>query len=177
MTNTPRIPNAFSWDQCCAAADGPALAYGASEAVREWLVLLALSGSPLDRPDELERATSIAFANVCHDLSCGLVVMDYRPFDLQILNIPPIDHVHHMQELLYWSCELGCTLSRLAEAHAQLGSHPRVSAVRAAIGRMGSEGAPGRSQAVSTQRREDVQPTRAMFADTHSGIRFAGGFG
>lgn len=154
MTNTPRIPNTFSWDQCCVAADGPTLAYGASETVRELLVLLALSGSPLDRPDELERATAIAFANVCHDLSCGLVAMDYHPFDPQTLDIPPIDHAHHMQALLYWSCELGCSLTSLTEAYAQLGSYPRVEAVKAILQRIATEDAQRRTRPATTQRFE-----------------------
>ncbi|MES2279771.1 MAG: hypothetical protein V4573_04090 [Pseudomonadota bacterium] len=175
MTRIPRIPQCFSWDQCRAAADGPALAYGASEAVREWLVLLALSGSPLEKPAELERATAMAFANVCHDVRQGLVLMDYQPFDPKTLDIPPIDHPEHMQALLYWSCTLGCTLSGLAEAHAQLGSHPRLDDVRAAMLRMSHEDAQGRTQAASTQRPADVATTMAMFADTYSGIRLAGG--
>lgn len=176
MTKQPRIPHAFCWDQSF-PAPVESQAYGASESVRELLVLLALSGSPLEKPAELERATAMAFANVCHDLWHGLILMDYQPFDPQTLDIPPIDHPHHMQALLYWSCELGCTLSGLAEAHAQLGSHPRVDAVRAAIKRMGTEASQGRTQAASTQRPAGVEPTRAMFADTHSSVRFAGAFG
>ncbi len=138
MTNTPRIPHAFSWDQCCVAADGPAPAYGASETVRELLVLLALSGSPLDRPDELERATSIAFGNVCHDISHGLVALGYRPFDLQTLDIPPIDHVHYMQALLY----------------AQLGSYPRIKAVKSTLQRIAAEDAQRRTRPATTLRFE-----------------------
>ena len=177
MTSPLRIPHAFSWDQSCAVAAGDEVgAYAASETVRELLVLLALSGSPLEKPAELERATAIAFGNVCHDIGHGLILMDYQPFDPQTLDIPPIDHPHHMQALLYWSCELGCTLSGLAEAHAQLGSHPRVAAVRAAMQRMDLEGSQGRTRTASTQRLADGMPTVAMFADTHGGVRFAGGF-
>ncbi len=177
MTSTPRIPHTFSWDQSCAVAAGDeAQAYGASEAVRELLVLLALSNSPLEKPAELEQATAMAFTNVCHDMKHGLVLLDYQPLDPQTLDIPPIAHPQHMQALLYWSCQLDCTLSGLAEAHAQLGSHPRVAAVRAAMQRMGSEALKGRMQAASTQRPADVAPTMAMFDDTHSGVRFTGGF-
>lgn len=154
MTNTARIPHAFSWDQCLVAADGPTLAYGASETVRELLVLLALSGSPLDRPDELERATAIAFTNVCHDISSGLVTMDYRPFEPQTLDIPPLGHVHHMQALLYWSCAMGCSLTSLTEAYAQLGSYPRVGAVKATLHRIATEDAQRRTRPATTLRFE-----------------------
>jgi hypothetical protein len=177
MTKQPRIPHTFSWDQSCAVAAGgdEAQAYGASEAVRELLVLLALSNSQLEKPAELEQATAMAFGNVCHDMKHGLVLLDYQPLDPQTLDIPPTDHPQHMQALLYWSCQLDCTLSGLAEAHAQLGSHPRVSAVRAVMQRMVSEASKVRMQAASTQRPADVVPTMAMVNDAHGGVRFAGG--
>lgn len=171
MTKKPCIPRAFCREQNAALAGGEPQAYGASEAVREWLVLLALSGSALERPAELERATAVALGNVCDDISHDLLLMDYQPFDPQTLDIPPIDHPQYMQALLYWRCELGWTLPRLAEAHAQLGSHPRVWAVRAAMRRMGREDAQDRTQAASTQRPADVAATTTKVSPVCEGTQ------
>lgn len=165
-SNPDRIPAMFSWNQQAPAADGrETVPYARSEAVRELLVLLALSSSKVDMPKELGQAVAIAFGNVCHDLRHGLLALDYHPLDMGVMDIPSIDHPHYMQALLYWSNRADCTLDTLVDAHARLGSAPGVDSLLAAVKRISREALQGDSRTASTQRPRDVARTMLMFSD------------
>lgn len=80
--------------------------YSKSELVREFLVLHAFSGSRLSQVDRLEHAVAIAFDKVCRGIKQGLIELDYVPCESDRMNIPAIEHPHHMQALLYWCAQL-----------------------------------------------------------------------
>lgn len=98
--------------------------YANSDLVRDWLVMSALAGSGVPMNTDLDNAFGLAFNRLVEGLQTGLVQLDYAPIDRETLDIPPADHPHYMQALLYWSSRLECTTSVLVEAHARLGRSP-----------------------------------------------------
>ncbi|MFC6282950.1 MULTISPECIES: hypothetical protein [Polaromonas] len=146
--------------------------YSKSELVREFLVLHAFSGSRLSQVDRLEHAVAIAFDKVCRGIKQGLIELDYVPCESDRMNIPAIEHPHHMQALLYWCAQLGCTLHVLVDAYSTLGSTPSVESIRAKVWQLWREGAsctrPPRNFGLQQR---DAARTRYEFADTRTMVR------
>ena len=120
-------------------ADDKSCRYANSELVRDWLVMAALASSGVPMSAGLHNDFALAFNRLVCGLQQGLVQLDYAPIDRTTLDIPPADHPHYMQALLYWSSRLECTPSVLVEAHARLGKSPTARNARLATRRIEKE--------------------------------------
>ncbi len=106
-----------------ASTPGPAQpqTYSASEAVREFLVLKALSSNSVALPQNLQDAHDAAFDKVCEGIRMGSIVLDYEPEASGCVDMPPVSDPAYMQALMYWCAQMRCPLARLVEAHARIG--------------------------------------------------------
>jgi hypothetical protein len=143
--------------------------YVNSDAVRQWLVLMALSGknnSPMT--EDLSMGEALAFNNVCAGVQSGQIELDYAPANGQTLDIPRMDHPLYMQALLYWSTQLRCTVQVLAETHATLGSLPSLEQACTAVRQIEREAVITRSWRNSSKRRRSGGETIPMFQKTEN---------
>ena len=108
----------------------PAEPYSRSGAVRDWLVYTALVGNNMPLTANMRASQEDAFARVFEGVRRGAITLDYSPAEDAVVDIPPINHPHYMQAMLYWCVRLDCTISVLSEAYAQLGRAAPVQHLR-----------------------------------------------
>lgn len=113
--------------------------YSKSQAVRAWLVYTALASNNLPMRPDLRASQKYAFRRVFEGLRRGLITLDFAPADEAVVEIPPINHPHYMQAMLYWCVRLDCNLSVLSEAYAQLGRAAPFEQMRVAAKRVQGE--------------------------------------
>ena len=116
--------------------------YSRSQDVRDWLVHTALAANNIPLTPALRASHATAFKRVCESVRQGRVKLDYEPLHDEVVDIPPINHAHHMQAMLYWCVRLDCTLALLSEAYAQLGRGVALSQVAATVKRLDDEESP-----------------------------------
>jgi hypothetical protein len=133
--------------------------YTRSEAVRQLLTLVALTNDNAKAHPDMHVAMRGAFDNVMEGLRTGHLVLDYLPGAGAKVEIPPVSDPHYMQALLYWCSRLQCTLPRLVEAYARLGSQPSVEAMWATLRRIEQEDAVAETALASTRMPANTRPS------------------
>ncbi|RYX91124.1 MAG: hypothetical protein EOO28_27040 [Comamonadaceae bacterium] len=119
--------SAFGWND---GADSAPEHYSRSQYVRDWLVYTALAGNNMPLTAHLRASQSGAFERVCNGVRRGTITLDYAPANDAIVEMPPINHPHHMQAMLYWCVRIDCSMSVLSEAYAQLGRSASLDQIR-----------------------------------------------
>ncbi|MDO9402578.1 MAG: hypothetical protein Q7T87_00945 [Polaromonas sp.] len=129
-------PGSASWKDSGKPA---AEAYSKSQDVRDWLVHTALAGNNIPLTPDLHASHAAAFRRAREGVRKGLIELDYAPADEQVVDVPPINHPHHMQAMLYWCVRLDCTLELMSEAYAQLGRGMAFDQVAVTVRRLEAE--------------------------------------
>ncbi|RYX95816.1 MAG: hypothetical protein EOO28_10430 [Comamonadaceae bacterium] len=145
----------------------PVKRFSNSEPVREWLVLRALDSFAKGEYKSDEHQIAAAYARMVDELKRGVLVLDYMPTNIYMLDIPAIGHPLYLQAMVYWSVHMDCSLEELSEVHAELGPRPLLRDAYAAMSRLRQRGSrlTGRRPG-STMRQAKSAATVPVFART-----------